>query len=172
MLILIKILKKILTVLNSNATPAQIGWGVVLGSFIGLAPFFCLHKFIILLLIIFLNVNMGAAFLSVLVFSIVGALTDPLAHKIGYALLVNTNALTGLWTKLYNMPVVPFTKFYNTIITGSFVIALILILPVFFAAKKFVIYYRKHLMQKVQNWKLMKMFKLTNFYKIYSGFSE
>jgi len=96
MFILIKILKNFFTILHSNATPTQIGWGVVLGSFLGLAPFFCLHKLFIFLLILLLNVNMDAAFLSVLIFSLAGLLTDPLANQIGYAMLVDANALTGL----------------------------------------------------------------------------
>lgn len=171
MLILIKILKKLITILNSNATPSQIAGGVVLGSFMGLAPFFCLHKLLILLLIFFLNVNIGAAFLSVLIFSIAGLLVDPLAHQVGYGLLVKTSALTGMWTSLYNMPIIPFTRFYNTIVLGNFVIAVILILPVFFGAKKFVVYYREHLAKKVENWKIMKMFKFSGFYKLYSKFS-
>ena len=172
MFILIKILKKIFTILHSNATPTQIGWGVVLGSFLGLAPFFCLHKLLILLLIILLNVNMGAAFLSVLIFSLAGLLTDPMANQIGYAMLVDANALTGFWTNLYNMPIVPFTRFYNTIVMGSFVINLIAVLPVFFAVKKFVIYYREHWAKKVENWKITKYFKLTNFFKLYSTYQS
>ncbi|MBN1385321.1 MAG: TIGR03546 family protein [Elusimicrobia bacterium] len=172
MLLLIKILKKTMAILNSNATPSQIAGGVVLGSFIGLAPFFCLHKLFVFLLIIFLNVNMGSAFLSILIFSVIGLLVDPLAHQIGYALLVKTSALADMWTALYNMPIVPFTRFYNTIILGSFVIALILILPVFFGTKKFVVYYREHLAKKVENWKIIKVFKLSGFYKLYSKFSD
>ena len=170
MFILIKILKKIFTILHSNATPTQIGWGVVLGSFLGLAPFFSLHKLFIFLLILLLNVNMGAAFLSVLIFSFAGILTDPLAHQIGYSMLVDANALTGFWTNLYNMPIVPFTRFYNTIVMGSFVIALIAALPVFFSVKKFVVYYREHWANKVENWKIIKYFKLTKIFKIYSTY--
>ena len=114
---------------------------------------------------------MGSAFLSILIFSIIGLLTDLLAHQIGYALLVKTAALTGIWSTLYNIPIVPFTRFYNTIVLGNFIIALILILPVFFATKKFVVYYREHLAKKIENWKIMKVFKLSGFYKLYSGYS-
>lgn len=171
MLILIKILKKLFAILHSNATPSQIAGGVVLGSFMGLAPFLCLHKLVILLLIFFLNVNIGASFLSILIFSLAGLVTDPLAHHVGYALLVKTSALTGIWTALYNMPVVPFTRFYNTIVLGNFVIAVILILPVFLGAKKFVVYYREHLAKKVENWKIIKMLKFSGLYRLYSGFS-
>ncbi|MFH0948362.1 MAG: TIGR03546 family protein [Elusimicrobiota bacterium] len=169
MLILIKTLKSIFSILHSNTTPTQIGWGIVLGSFLGLAPFFCLHKLFILLLIFFLNVNRSAAFLSVLFFSLVGLLTDPMAHQIGYLLLVTTSSLTDFWTNLYNMPIVPFTKFYNTIVMGSFVINLIVALPVFFAVKKFIVYYREHWAKKVEDWKIIRYFKLTKFFEIYSG---
>ena len=169
MFFFLNILKKIVQILHSNDSPSQVAWGVVLGSFMGLAPFFCLHKLVILLMILLLNVNMGAAFLSVLIFSIVGVLTDPLANLIGYSLLVKTPGLTGMWTSLYNAPVVPFTRFSNTIVLGSLVLNFVFLVPLFVFAKKFIVYYRNNLAQKVEKWKIMKLLKLSAVTRFYSN---
>jgi len=171
MLVVIKILKKIFAVLHSNASPMQISLGVVFGAFLGLAPFLCLHKLAILLCVIFFNVNIGSAFLSVLIFSVVGMPIDSLSHKIGYFLLVESKSLNAFWTDLYNMPIIPFTRFYNTVVLGGFVVALIIAAPVYFASKKFVFFYRKNLAAKVEKWKIIKIFKLSNFYNMYSNYS-
>lgn len=168
MYLLLNILKKIIKILHSNDSPSQIAWGVVLGSFMGLAPFLCLHKLVILLMILLLNVNMGAAFLSVLIFSLIGVLTDPLANLIGYQLLVRSPGLTGMWTSLYNAPLVPFTKFNNTIVLGSFLLNIIFILPLLIFTEKFTVYYRKNLAQKVEKWKIMKLLKLSSVSKFYA----
>ncbi|MFH1369530.1 MAG: TIGR03546 family protein [Elusimicrobiota bacterium] len=158
----LKLLKRIITILQSEISPSQVAWGFALGSIMGLTPFSALHNYFVFVLILMLNVNMSSATLAVIVFSFIGMLMDPLAHKIGYYLLVTNQSLNSTWVSLYNMPVVPFTRFNNTVVLGSLVISLILFLPVYFAAKKFIVYYRAHFKDKVAKWKIMKLFKVSN----------
>ncbi|MBU2568223.1 MAG: TIGR03546 family protein [Elusimicrobia bacterium] len=162
-----KILKKIVKLLNSNISPDELALGAALGAVVGLTPLVGLHNLFIVVLMIVLNVNPAASGLSALFFGFLSLLADPLAHRIGHYLLVQNGALTPLWTSLYNMPVVPWTRFYNTIFMGSFVISLVLFVPVLVFSRKFIVYYRKNLMGRFQNMKITKMLKLTGVYKFY-----
>jgi uncharacterized protein (TIGR03546 family) len=84
----INLLKSIVSILQSEISPTQVAWGFALGSIMGFTPFSALHSYFVFVLILMLNVNIGAATLGALIFSLVSMLTDPLADKIGYFLLV------------------------------------------------------------------------------------
>ena len=168
----INLLKQIVLILQSEISPKQVAAGAALGMILGFAPVKCLQSYIFLVIILLLNVNIGAATLSTGIFAMLGFLLDPLADKIGYHLLVNTKSLTPFWTSLYNMPLLPFTKFYNTIVLGSFIISVILFLPVYFFTLKLINYYRAHFKDKVAHWKIMKMFNVTSAFNIYDKYKQ
>jgi uncharacterized protein (TIGR03546 family) len=163
-----KILKSVVQFLHSNISPKEIAFGFALGAIIGLIPYFTLISFFVFFLIIILNVNFSAAMFSLALFKIIGFITDPIAHKIGYFLLVKVKFLENFWTTLYNMPIVPFTRFYNTVVLGSFIISIILFLPIVIFVEKFIIFYRKNLAQKVERLKIIKLLKLTSLYEWYN----
>lgn len=164
----IKILKKLLKLLHSNIDPAEIAGGFALGSIIGLTPLFALHNLLVFIGIILLNVNIASAFFGIMLFSIIGVFTDPVSHHIGYLLLVKAELLTPFWTTLYNMPIVPFTRFNNTVVLGSLVISLLVCIPLHIATKKFIVFYREKLAQKAQKWKIITILKSTGIYKLYT----
>jgi uncharacterized protein (TIGR03546 family) len=168
----INLLKQLISILNSKVSPAQIAGGVALGSIMGFTPFNALHASVIFVLIMIINVNLAAAFLSTALFTAVSFILDPIAHKIGYYLLVTNEALEPVWESLYNMPIVPFTRFNNTVVLGSFVISIILFVPVFLLSKYLIIYYRAHLQTKVANLKIVKILNLSNIFNIYDKFKE
>ncbi len=162
---IVNIIRKILKILQTDISPVQIAFGAVMGVFFGLVPGL-LMKCIIFILIMVLRVNIGAAFISSAVFAILAFGLDPLAGKIGYFIL-NLNLLVPLWTSFYNMPIVPFTKFNNTIVMGNIIMSFILIAPVYFASKKFIVYYRENWRDKVAKWKVVKLLTAGNLsYKI------
>lgn len=168
----IKILKTIIGILNSQVSPNEVAFGAAIGAFIGLSPFMTLQNLVIFFLIFLLKVNVGSAFLSAGVFALIAGLFDPISDKIGYTLLVNLTSLNSFWTNLYNMPVVPFTKFYNTVVLGSFVLAIVLFIPVFLFSRWFITYYRANLKARVQNWKIMKVFKLSSVFNIVDKYQK
>ncbi|MFQ3675299.1 MAG: TIGR03546 family protein [Endomicrobiia bacterium] len=153
------LLKKLIKLLQSNISPNELAGGVVIGMFIGLTPFFSLINVIALIFAIILNVNFASVMFAIPVFSLIGLVTDFFADKIGYLLLVKIESLTPFWTKLYNMPIVPFTKFYNTVVLGNLVISIFIAIPVFLITKKLVVLYRTTLYQKIQNSKIYKWYK-------------
>jgi uncharacterized protein (TIGR03546 family) len=162
----LKLLKKLFKALNADASPSEIAGGVILGSVLGLTPVFALHNLLVIVLIIILKVNISAAVFSSIVFSIIGYAADPGAHVIGRALLLSSG-LNGLWTLLSGMPVIPLTRFNNTVVLGSLVISLIIMVPLFIFAKKFVVLYREKIQEKIQKLKIVKIMKASKIYNLY-----
>ncbi len=154
----LKLIRDFLKVLRAGQTPNQIAAGFALGSIIGLSPMLTLQGAVIWLIILIFDVNLSAAILAVTVFKLIAWLIDPVFHWAGFQILVNIESLQSFWTLLYNAPIAPLTRFYNTVVMGSFVCALILMVPVYFGMRSFVVAYRKHVHSKVEKWKIYRMF--------------
>jgi uncharacterized protein (TIGR03546 family) len=163
----LEILAKLFKILRAEDTPNQIASGFFLGMIIGLTPFLTVHNMIIILLIFILKVNVGSAVFAFAIFSGLAYLFDPVFHSFGYYILVDMNSLHGFLVTLFNIPIVALSRYNNTVVMGSLVISLILILPVFFLMKYFVKYYREHIDAKLQKLKIVQIVKGSKFYKIY-----
>lgn len=163
----LKFLSKFIKVLRSGESPSLIASGFTLGFVVGLTPFWTLQNMAILAITILTKVNLAAVFFSLFLFSFVAFIFDPLFHDLGYFILVKINALRDFWTTLYNWPIAPFTRFYNTIVMGSLVTALVLAAPMYFLAKKAIITYRMAWAEKVEKWKIVKIVKGSSFFKWY-----
>lgn len=171
MLLLIKFTAKIFSVLNGEVSSRQIAAGVALGAVIGIIPIGLLPT-ILLFFAFLVNVNLAMLFVSSAVFKLLAFLLDPVSNQIGFALLVKMEALQPLWTRLYNTPVVPYTKFNNTIVLGSFVAGLLLFLPFYFLARAGVEAYRSRYRERIRNSRLMKTLQASTFYKYYVTFRD
>lgn len=171
MFLIMRYFAKLLKALASEASPGQIAGGVIFGMIIGLTPIFSLHNLFIVILILVLKVNIGMALLSFVIFSGVAYLADPIFHSFGVWLL-ELERMQQTWTNMYNNEWWALTKFYNTVVIGSFVTAVILCLPAFPLVKYGVVQYRRHIHAKVQKWKLVQTFKSTKFYSVYQTVSR
>ena len=89
----LEFLAKLVKILRSAASPNQISSGFVIGMVIGLTPFWTLHNLILITILIILNVNIGTAIYSFILFSAIAYLADPLFHSLGYFLLVDMGSL-------------------------------------------------------------------------------
>jgi uncharacterized protein (TIGR03546 family) len=163
----IKQLKKLLKILGEGQTPKQIAGGFAFGALIGLAPFNYLYSFFIFFLILIININITSALFSIVISRLLSGLFDSLAHKIGVILLVKIEILQKFWTALYNMPIIPYTNFNNTVMMGSIVISLILFIPIYFFMKWFVVFYRKNLRAKIENLKIVKLLKMSKLAELF-----
>jgi len=153
----VKLLSDFLNILRAGQTPRQVAGGFALGSLVGLSPTLTLQGLAIWLMILILDVNLSAAILAFGLFSLIAYIFDPIFHVFGYFLLVEIDALTGLWTALYNAPIAPLTRFNNTVVLGSVVGALIFFLPIFWGMKKLYIAYRDHMHTKIEQWKVYQI---------------
>src|SRR5262245_418002 len=121
MLILAKYLANLLSILNSEISPRQVAAGFAWGIVIGLLPIKGLLPFVLLILAFIININLAAMGLATFWFKIFSFVIDPVANAVGHAVLTN-DSLKPLFTKLINTPVVPYTRFNNTLVMGSLIV--------------------------------------------------
>jgi len=164
----LKLVTNFIKILREGQTPAQVAGGFALGSILGLSPMFTLQGLLVWLIILVLDVNLSAATFSLGLFALIAYIFDPIFHRLGYFLLVDMNGLQGVWTVLYNAPIAPLTRFNNTVVIGSFVSSLILIVPIYFGMKKFVLAYRATLgtrMKKMKIYQIIDRSSLVQWYR-------
>jgi uncharacterized protein (TIGR03546 family) len=169
MLTLLKLLQSLFKTLHSEGTPGQVAAGMMLGAGIGLTPLLSLHNLVLFAAIVLLNVSFGGGMLGLALFTPVGFVLDPLFDRVGLALL-RAPGLQALWTDWYNIPVVPYTNFNNSVTLGSFVVWLALTIPIFLLAKVGIARYRATWGERVMNSKFMKGLKASKAYNVYTWF--
>jgi len=162
---------KVLKVLNSETHPAQISLGLCFSVIVAFTPKFSLHNVVILFLILFFRINLSAFLLGGLLFTGLGALLDPLFHRIGLALLT-APGLEGLWTSFYNATMWRVQNFNNTVVLGSLVSGLVLFAPLYILFNKAVLYYRKHVYAHVQKLKIVQVIKGNDLYRRYQSLKD
>ena len=144
----VKWIARIIAALNSNSRPGEIAAGISFGFLLALQPGMTVFRILLLVLLFFLKVNLGAAFLSLFLFSLLSPLLDPPLDLLGGWILTLT-PLRGVFEYLYNLPLVPYTRFYNTIVAGGLAAGILLWLPVYFAARSLVVLYRTRLRDRL-----------------------
>jgi uncharacterized protein (TIGR03546 family) len=169
-LTLLKLLQSLIKTLHSEGTPGQVAAGVALGAALGLTPLINVHNLIVVALICVLNVSLGGALLGWALFVPVGFLLDPVFDGLGRQLLLETPALTPIWTAWFNAPVLPYTNFNNTIVLGSLVVWLALTIPVFFAARYGVTRYRSTVGERVRRSRFYQAVTASKAYNVYTWF--
>lgn len=169
MLTLLKLLQSLFKTLHSEGTPGQVAAGIMLGAGIGLTPLMSAHNLVLFAAIVLLNVSFGGGMLGIALFTPLGFILDPLFDRVGLALL-RSPALQGLWTDWYNIPLVPFTNFNNSVTLGSFVVWVAGAVPIYAGARLAIARYRATYGQRVMNSRFMKGLKASKVYNIYSWF--
>lgn len=164
-------LAKLLQVLNSETAPGQISLGLCLGMVVGFTPFFTLHNVLVLLLVLVFRVNVSAFLLGVALFSALAYLLDPWFHQLGLAVL-HVEDLQDLWTDFYNTSMGRLEHFNNTVVMGSFIVALLLFLPLLLLINLLIKHYRTHVPGWFKNSRLVTMFKASHFYSVYQSVSR
>ncbi len=157
---LLKPFIKLFKLLNSKKAAHEIAWGVAFGLLLGLTPGNFVLKFIVLFLALLFEVNYAASIVSAAVFGLFAYLLDPVFHALGWFLLVEVKSLEPMWTMLYNIPVVPWTRFNNTVALGSLVISLVILYPVYRLSLAGINYYRTVLAERIKRIGVLKALKL------------
>ena len=159
-------LNKVVKILHSDASPSQIAGGACFGMIMGLTPLYNVHNLLVLLLVLIIRVNPGSVVLSWGLFSLAAFVFDPLFHRAGMAILKHP-ALVPYWTELYNIPLMTWTNFNNSVVMGSLAVSLALFIPAFLSVALFVNAYRKGLKERMDKWKLVKVVKGSRLYQWY-----
>lgn len=171
MTLLLKQIFSFFKMLNSDTGTNQIASGIACGLILGFAPSFSLQTLLVFTFVLIFRVQVGAAFLAAFFFAIPAYLLDGLFDIVGRNVL-EMNALTPLFTTLYNMPIVPFTKFNYTVVMGSGVLSIILAPVVFFISRFLIIKYRQNVVERFKDSKLYKAMSATGLYKWYVKYDD
>jgi uncharacterized protein (TIGR03546 family) len=160
-----------LKLLNSDKGTDSIAWGVVCGLVLGFTPAFSLQTVLVIVLLFLLRIQIGAALLTAALFKIFAYPLDPVFDRVGGAVL-ELPALEGLFTTLYNLPIVPLTRFNNSVVMGSGVVALALAPLVFILSRRLIATYRTQVVARFEKTAFWKAVKATRFYGLYAKYEE
>lgn len=171
MTLILKQLFALLKVLNSDTGENQMAFGIACGLVLGFSPVFSLQTILMIIVLFFFRVQLGSALSSAFFFSLLAFLLDPLFDSIGKVVL-EMNALNGIFSTLFNLPIVPFTKFYNSIVMGAMTLSLILFPFVYLISKITIVKYRVTILARFKETKFWKMVTATKFYKWYVKYND
>ena len=171
MLAFLKLLQSLVKELHSDGTPMQIALGAALGAALGLTPIANVHNALIIALLLVLNVSFGAGMLAWGLFVPIGFLLDPLFDRIGHRLLLETPALTPLWTSWFNAPLMPYTNFNNSVVLGSVVGWVVLFVPVTALVYFLIVRYRATYGDRVRRSRFYRAVTASQAYNVYRWFT-
>jgi uncharacterized protein (TIGR03546 family) len=169
MLTVIKLLQSLFQTLHSEGSPRQVAAGIMLGAGIGLTPLMSAHNLVLFAAIVLLNVSFGGGMLGMALFTPVGFLLDPLFDKVGLVLL-EAPGLRSLWTAWYNIPLLPYSNFNNSVTLGSFIVWVVAAVPIYLLATRGIAHYRATYGERVLNSRFMKGLKASKVYNVNSWF--
>lgn len=165
----IRFIQSLVKALNSEGTPGQVALGIALGFAFGLTPLISPHNLVVLAVAMLTTVSFPGVMLGWAVAVPLGFLLDPLFDWAGGALLA-WPVLTPLWTWAVNTPVVALFKFNNTIVLGSLVTWLVLLVPLFLVLRLLVTRYRATVYQRLMRTRAFQAVKASKLYNLYTLF--
>ena len=165
-MIILNQLFKFLKLIHSESSTFQLSGGFVLGMFIGFTPLFTLFQCVYWICVIMVRINLGAILLSAAVF---GAFANSLSHSFGAIglLSLRNDSLAPLWTLLYNAPIIPYTKFYNSVVMGGIIISAVLSVPLYVLSTLLINRYRQVVIKRFKATWLFRAWMSSKLYPLY-----
>jgi uncharacterized protein (TIGR03546 family) len=152
---MIKGIAQFVAALNGNLKRGQIAAGFAWGLIFGLIPAGNFFWILLFLVSFCFRHHHGSKILVTALIKVLFFAIYPLTDALGWELL-HLESLVPLYTPLYTMPFVPFTKFNNTLVAGGVTAGIALWIPVYFLVRALVPSYRKNLAPKIRNSKLVQ----------------
>jgi uncharacterized protein (TIGR03546 family) len=168
-MLILKFLQQLLKALNSDGTPGQVGMGMAIGLAFGLTPLASMHNLVILAIAMLTTVSFPGVMLGWAVAVPLGFALDPLFDRVGMALLMN-DSLAPFFTWVVNTPVIALSRLNNSIVLGSLVVWVLLIVPAYFLFRFLVARYRVHVFAHIQKWRIVQALKTSKIYSVYEMF--
>ena len=169
--LILKQLFAFIKLLNSDTGTISLAMGLTCGFILGMTPTLSLHSLLIFLVLFFFRIQIGAALLAAFFFKFVAFLPDPAFDAVGSKVL-DIESLQAFYTTLYNMPIIPFTRFNNTIVMGSAVITFALSPLVFILSRYLIVKYRQTILARFKESKAWKAVEATKFYQWYYKYDQ
>ena len=168
-MLLLKFLHTLVKALNSDGTPGQVAAGMALGLCFGLTPLLSMHNLVVLTVAMLTTVSFPGVILGWAVAVPVGFMLDPLFDRVGLALLTQ-DALTPLFVWIVNTPVVSLSRLNNTIVLGSLVVWLALLVPIYFVFRYLVARYRSYIYERLEKSRFFQVLKASKIWNVYQLF--
>lgn len=148
---------KTLVAINSNTKPLHIGMAMALAFLAGMIPMSLVLIFCIILAFL-IKINQSVFLVFMAIFSLLSGLLTPLTSRIGYFIL-SQPFLFGFFTAVKNAPVLAFSDFDFTAVTGGLVFGILAFIPVCLLTVLLVKIYRKNIRDRIAGSKLVKSFQ-------------
>ena len=139
---------RILAGLYSNRRPGEVAAAIACAVVLALMPANNLLWYTLLILLFFVQVNQAVALVFIALLSPFSALVDPALHRVGYTILT-IDSLHPFFTWLSNVPLMPFTRFNNSLVLGGLVVGLIAWIPVFLLSRILVMAFRLNVVPRI-----------------------
>lgn len=169
--LILKQLFSFIKLLNSDTGNISLALGMTCGFILGMTPVLSLHSLLIFLILFFFRIQIGAALVTAFFFKFVAYLLDPVFHAVGSKVL-EIESLQGIYTQLYNMPIIPYTRFNNSIVMGSAVVTFALSPLVYILSSIFIAKYREVVVGRLKTTKAWKAIEATKFYQWYYKYDQ
>jgi uncharacterized protein (TIGR03546 family) len=142
----------VVTAILGKNSPGHVGLSIALGMLIGLMPTDSLLILIFTGLVFVTNVNLLITMIAASGFMGIAPLLDPVSHQLGHFVLTNSVLQPG-WLWLYEQPVIPWTRFNNTVVMGNLLVGLFCFYPVCLASKLLLTHHGSRLnLKSVRSW--------------------
>ncbi len=169
--LILKQLFAFIKLLNSDTGNISLAAGMTCGFILGMTPVLSLHSLIVFLILFFFRIQIGAALVTAFFFKFIAFLLDPVFDAVGSRFL-EIASLQSAFTTLYNMPIIPFTRFNNSIVMGSAVVTFTLSPLVFIASQFFIVKYREIVVTRFRSTRFWKAIEATKFYQWYYKYDQ
>lgn len=154
-------LLSLITAVLEEESPRVLAASLAFGLVLGFVPKDNLLAVLLGMLLLALRFNLTLATTSAALFSGVAAMLDPVADALGRSVLTHPS-FAPLWASLYELPLAPWTRFNNTIVMGSLLLALALVSPTYLTSLQLVTRYRPLVMQWLHQLKVDALLRATN----------
>ena len=167
--LILKQLFSFIRLLNSETGNLSLAAGLTCGFILGMTPSLSLHSLFLFALMFIFRIQIGAAFVSAFFFKFAAYLLDPLFDELG-RMALEMKSFEAFYTTLYNLPLVPYTRFNNSIVMGSGILTFLLS-PLIFMISLFVIKkYRSLILKRFKDSKFWKALEATKIYQWYDQY--
>ena len=152
---MIKALARLIVAINANSRPAEIAAGAAFGVLLALVPGGNLLWYAFFVIAFLVKINLAAMFLVMGLARLLVPLADPALDALGW-LVLHLPQLEPAFTAMARLPVVPWTRFNDTVVMGGLVAGIVLFAPAWLLFLFLVKLYRRRLRERIANSRLAK----------------
>lgn len=171
MTLILKQVFGLIRLLNSETGDRAIALGMALGLILAFSPWASLQGVLLFLVILLFRVQAGAALITAFFLKGLALLAAPLLDVLGQQVL-EMEALQGVWTALYQAPLVPWTRFHHSVVMGGAVLGLALVAPGYLVFKRLVVSYRKQIRDRFAKTRFWRWCKGTTLAQLYFKYEK